>query len=358
MASESPIAQVPDPSVDYDDDLIYQQQDDDDGFEQDAIPQILKLDLRGVRMELDRDTLVSLPESLLIAMFPNGLILGRQDDYADDDYDRQAGDSQQRHPSANQQQRQFTSNDEDPVSTTPSSSSSSSGSAGQPLTHDDDMVTDDDDFQVTYVDFDPVCLEYVLRYYRKAQQMSMEAQQKRLHEQHPDDDSINDPIHNSPAYYPLLDKQPIIVLREELEYFCVPTKKNLSVPDMASLKLQCGQFLRQRDEIFAALQKSIARENNLAEQHLIDMLCDAGFSRNDRWGHRALEPTRTCIISMGLVLLKTTGPDNHMATAQKLLLFWRKPARKCWWDGNSEEINGQTVRLWARRTWTLELALL
>jgi hypothetical protein len=27
-----------------------------------------------------------------------------------------------------------------------------------------------------------------------------------------------------------------------------------------------------------------------------------------------------------LVLLKTVGPDNHMATAQKLFLFWRKPA--------------------------------
>jgi hypothetical protein len=24
---------------------------------------------------------------------------------------------------------------------------------------------------------------------------------------------------------------------------------------------------------------------------------------------------------------------NQMATAQKLLLFWRKPAHKCWWDG-------------------------
>ncbi|KAI8070835.1 hypothetical protein BC940DRAFT_223182, partial [Gongronella butleri] len=279
------------------DDLIYQQQDDEDAFEQDAIPQVLKLDLRGVRMELDRDTLVSLPESLLIAMFPNGLILGRQDD----------GHHQQ----------------------------------------DDPANTEDDDFQVTYVDFDPVCLDYVLQYYRKAQQMSQQMQQRRV---------TALPMTTSPAYYPLLDKQPIIVLREELEYFCVPAKK-MTPADMASLKLHCGQFLRQNDEIFAALQKSIARENNLAEQHLIDMLCDAGFSRDDRWGHRALEPTRACIVSMGLVLLKTTGPDNHMATAQKLLLFWRKPARKCWWDGNSEKINGINVRLWARRTWTLELAL-
>ncbi|KAI8344484.1 hypothetical protein BC941DRAFT_508032 [Chlamydoabsidia padenii] len=315
MASESPIAQVPDPNADYEDDLIYQQNDDDDGFEQDAIPQILKLDLRGTRVELDRDTLVSLPESLLIAMFPNGLILGgRQDDYEDEDDDQHSRDS--------------VGNDKTTVT----------------KNADDEDEDDDDDFQVTYVDFDPVCLEYVLQFYRQAQTLSNEMQKVQVDEP-------------SPAYYPLMDKQPIIVLREELEYFCVPSQKKLSVADMATLKLQCGQYLRHQDEIFAALQKSIARENNMAEQHLIDMLCDAGFSRNDRWGHRALEPMRTCIISMGLVLLKTTGPDNHMPTAQKLLLFWRKPARKCWWDGNTVDIQGQSVRLWARRTWCLELAL-
>ncbi|CAO3600534.1 unnamed protein product [Absidia cylindrospora] len=362
MASESPIAQVHDPNADYDDNLIYQQNDDDDGFEQDAIPQILKLDLRGVRVELDRDTLVSLPESLLIAMFPNGLILGgRQDDYEDEDYDRHSRDS--------------VGGGGDK-----SSSGTSSGHGGNGT--NSSQKEDDNDFQVTYVDFDSVCLEYVLQFYRQAQRLSNDLQQQRLAaataEGGDENDASNNgtslspaaaaaatttPPHptmsmaNSPGYYPLLDKQPIIVLREELEYFCVPSQKKLSVTDMATLKLQCGQYLRHHDEIFAALQKSIARENNMAEQHLIDMLCDAGFSRNDRWGHRALEPMRTCIISMGLVLLKTTGPDNHMPTAQKLLLFWRKPARKCWWDGNTVDIQGQSVRLWARRTWCLELAL-
>jgi hypothetical protein len=67
----------------------------------------------------------------------------------------------------------------------------------------------------------------------------------------------------------------------------------------------------------------------------------SGFDRNDEWGFRALEPSRCCISSIALVLLKTgiihhaTGTNgdktvtidyNQMATAQKLLLFWRKPA--------------------------------
>jgi len=88
-----------------------------------------------------------------------------------------------------------------------------------------------------------------------------------------------------------------------------------------------------------------------------------------------MEPNRCCVSSIALVLLKTgivhhppnaggqvTIDYNQMATAQKLLLFWRKPARKCWWDGVEVDLaeDGQTpqpVKLWARRVWTLELSL-
>ena len=66
----------------------------------------------------------------------------------------------------------------------------------------------------------------------------------------------------------------------------------------------------------------------------------SGFDREDEWGFRALEPSRCCISSIALVLLKTgivhhpgasgekqvTIDYTQMATAQKLLLFWRKPA--------------------------------
>ncbi|GAA5813806.1 hypothetical protein MFLAVUS_007293 [Mucor flavus] len=313
MSSESPIVQVPEPEETYSsDDLIYQapqpqqqDQDDMDDFDNhDAIPQKLKLDLRGTRMELDRDTLVNLPESLLIAMFPNGLVLARpSEEYDDEDEDY---DGLSRH------------------------------SVGV-------------DEQVNLVDFDPACLEYVLQFYTHAaivrDQNQQDAELQRL---------LTASATSSPVYYTLLTKQPIIVLREELEYFCLPTDKNT---DAKHLKVASGNYLKQHDHIFDALQKNISRENNVAEQHLIDMLCDAGFKRDDRWGYREIEPLKTTIVSMALVLLKTIGPDNHMATAQKLFLFWRKPARKCWWDGNSVELDGQTIRLWARRTWTLELAL-
>lgn len=71
------------------------------------------------------------------------------------------------------------------------------------------------------------------------------------------------------------------------------------------------------------------------------MMYHSGFNREDEWGFRAMEPSRCCISSIALVLLKTgivhhppapsadhpvTIDYNQMATAQKLLLFWRKPA--------------------------------
>lgn len=44
--------------------------------------------------------------------------------------------------------------------------------------------------------------------------------------------------------------------------------------------------------------------------------------------------------------------------AQKLLLFWRKPARRCWWEGveldNVEGVQGP-LKVWIRRVWTLEM---
>jgi len=107
-----------------------------------------------------------------------------------------------------------------------------------------------------------------------------------------------------------------------------------------------------------------------AEQQLVEMLCLAGFKMDSTWGYRAREPGRCAVTSISLISLVTKGNTSQMAAAQKLLLFWRKPARKCWWDGvevsmdlfsglmdDSKGVNSR-VRLWSRRTWTLELALI
>ena len=175
--------------------------------------------------------------------------------------------------------------------------------------------------EINYVDFDPECLEYVRRFYREAQ--SVHKNSEASVEESTDMDNIWKTQHRPPVNYHLRTK--IIVLREELEYYCLPGAPKPS-DEMTKLKRACGEQLRENDTIFDALQKNIEKENNVAEQHLIDMLCESGFKRQDRWGYRALEPMRTCVVSMSLVQLTSSGSEEHIATAQKLLLFWRKPA--------------------------------
>ncbi|KAG6815825.1 hypothetical protein H0H87_010969 [Tephrocybe sp. NHM501043] len=297
-------------------------------------PQLLTrlfLDLRGRRFEVDRETIMNLPESVLLCLFPNGLVLSRQSVALSD-----GGENEE-------------------------------------------------DEEVYGVDFDPDCFQFVLTFFRNASEAfygtatspGLFAAQQHLLDGPPND------FGPAASQNPLLTKQAIIVLREELEYFSIPPKDSDATTDqngiandtLLDIKRRSGDYLIEKKNIFTALQRNVNKENNVAEQHLIDMLCMSGFDRDDEWGFRALEPSRCCISSIALVLLKT-GIMHHpngekqvevdypqMATAQKLLLFWRKPARKCWWDGIDVELRAtgdspeKTVKLWARRVWTLELSL-
>ncbi|KAH9940020.1 phosphatase activator [Epithele typhae] len=302
-------------------------------------PQLLTrllLDLRGKRFTVERENILSLPESVLLCLFPNGLVLSRQ-----------------------------------------SAALSDGGN--------------DDDYEELYgVDFDPECFDYVLNFFQHAREDFygttanpgglLAAQQSLLEGSSPTSDFGPSPSSQNP----LLSKQAIIVLREELEYFSIPPRNGEEATDargiandaLLDLKKASGRYLLHKRNIFTALQRNVNKENNLAEQHLIDMLCMSGFDREDEWGYRAMEPSRCCISSIALVLLKTgivhssnaagerqvTVDYNQMATAQKLLLFWRKPARKCWWDGIEVDVaepgeQARIIKLWARRVWTLELSL-
>ena len=90
----------------------------------------------------------------------------------------------------------------------------------------------------------------------------------------------------------------------------------------------------------------------------------SGFNHDDQWGHRAGEPNKAVICSIALARLRTDirgdniANSNAVGMAQKLLLFWRKPARRCWWEGVELEgvdgIEGK-LKVWIRRVWTLEM---
>lgn len=91
-----------------------------------------------------------------------------------------------------------------------------------------------------------------------------------------------------------------------------------------------------------------------------------GFNHDDTWGHRAGEPNKAVICSLALARLRSDIKGNDMGTsavgmAQKLLLFWRKPARRCWWEGidlnNVDGVEGK-LKVWIRRVWTLEMSVI
>ncbi|KAI7862888.1 hypothetical protein BDF14DRAFT_1708602, partial [Spinellus fusiger] len=260
-----------------------------DSFEKTSL--LLSLDLRGTPITLERHLLLHLPECLLSAMFPRGSALNKKTDTLQSLLTRQEN-------------------------------------------------------QVIFVDVDPACLAYVLRFYQGKQAKPSLSRVASY-------DAIW-PLH-SPFHSPLLTQQPLMVLREELDYYCNRTSKESH--DMTHLKLICGQYLKQQDLIVETLEKRMTRENNAVERHLLDILSEAGFKQEDRWGHRAMEPMRTCIISMGCILIPTTGAPSHKTAAQKLLFFWKNSARKCWWEGITVTLEHISVRLWARRTWTLEVVL-
>ncbi|KNZ55701.1 uncharacterized protein VP01_2607g4 [Puccinia sorghi] len=350
--AESVVTSVPDPSS-YSPLLSIQaRHPNTSNSESSSSPHLIHLDLRNHAFAIDREALMELPESILLCLFPNGVVLSQK--------------QQQR-----QQQRQF--NEQNP----------------------NDLASDGEEHEVYYVDFDPSCLSFILNFYTQAR-LSYYGNHTRPLE----------PVQvQSHIPSPLFYRQAIIVLREELEYFAIPSatdpplehNQSENVNLLTELKQKCGASLLEQHNIFTALQRNVKRENNVAEQHLIDMLCMSGFTRDDSWGYRTPEPQRCSITSLALVLLKTgithesqdgiekTGPTNlarmnpqvnsaQLTTAQKLLLFWRKPAiayslipsciiqRKCWWDATMISLSlsdqqPRVVKLWARRVWTLELSL-
>ncbi|KAL8970516.1 MAG: hypothetical protein Q9183_001487 [Haloplaca sp. 2 TL-2023] len=162
----------------------------------------------------------------------------------------------------------------------------------------------------------------------------------------------------------LQDRAGIIVLREDLDFYAIPPKAEIDQPEMIEVKRAAGRALLQQDGIFSGLRKS--EEVGTTEQHLIEMLTAGGFYNDDRWGHRASEPNKAVICSLALARLRTDIKGNDLANsnavgmAQKLLLFWRKPARRCWWEGveldNVDGVEGK-LKVWIRRVWTLEMTL-
>lgn len=338
----------------------------------------IHLNVRNHQFTITRDELMSLPESILLCLFPNGVFLDR---------------------------------------------------AGQAITN----LTEDD---TVFVNFEPSCFEYIINTFGKARQDLVEL--NHLHAvslpalpglspqvSKPQSETAASVLQNKPA---------IIVLREDLDYYVIPPLSGFDADNVRHCKLAVAQYLLTNKQIFSGLgydpqlDPLIHQHLGAAEQHLLDMLCASGFQTTGHWGSRSLEPGKCVVLSLSLVRLQNqppvtpgnnisgtdTPPESPLlmpvasnasvsSTARKsrsriaslassasraasrslsksrksentnhskLLLFWRKPARKCWWSNETIEIDVQgmvvngvkydklSVKVHIRRVWTLELSVI
>lgn len=324
---------------------------------------LIRLNIRGELFEITRDQLMNLPESILLCLFPNGVFL---------DVD------------------------------------------GNVITN----LTEED---VVYVNFSPECFSYIIS--------SFEAAARRL----PATAKIEIYDNNKTPDASVLNEKPsIIVLREDLDYYVIPPRKGITEAGIAQIKKAAGSYLVGRTSVFEGLGYGHNKALGPAEEHLLEMLCSSGFQITSEWGHRSCEPGKTVLTSLSLMDLKSPQQQQHQQassaenslpgspslgpvmsnssttnttprqsrksriatlahtarsvsrnrsrskqksatsnpTVTKLLLFWKKPARKCWWSSEVVELTVPlaatpdtpaeqlTVHVHIRRVWTLELSVI
>lgn len=361
MSQNDIITQVTPESVGYRNNQAFQQQQQELSEEMIDYASDVRLNIRGEMFHITRDELMSLPESILLCLFPNGVFVDIN------------------------------------------------GNQMQNLTEND----------IVYVNFDPVCFQYIIDSFAKAAEKLPLDSKVEVYDsfQTPDADVLS-------------DKPAIIVLREDLDYYVIPPHKGLNPQNIRAMKAAAGSYLVSRTNVFEGLGYGKKKKLGPAEEHLLEMLCSSGFQIDSNWGHRTTEPNKTVLTSLALVDLKHPEPPTptpeveeepssavlapvssnasgkqprksrlaslassaarsasrsvsrnrsqtrtnekkeSAGTSSKLLLFWRKPARKCWWSDDVVTLKvpgimGPTglletieVSLHIRRVWTLELSVI
>ncbi|SSD59674.1 related to Growth regulation protein [Saccharomycodes ludwigii] len=136
-----------------------------------------------------------------------------------------------------------------------------------------------------------------------------------IHNQHPHSSNDNtDVLHLNPS---------IIVLREDLDYYCIPLIKEIKGGldiVMQQVKIAAGSYLSKQQSIFDGLYCSNRVKSGklgVAEQHLMDMLCSSGLERHCDWGNRTQELGKTVISSLSLIRLKNETTQYYRDLLEK-----------------------------------------
>lgn len=298
-----------------------------DNGEDDSSNSLIHLNIQENHYYITRDQLMSLPESLLLCLFPSGVFLDRQ---------------------------------------------------GQVITN---LMPND---EVYVSNFPPDCFEYIMEVYSKAYEDLMNFPVQKLNDRIAlrKDGSLSSAARgffsfgssgsagsgNSTEDEILHEKPTIIVLREDLDYYCVPqsefkfdskeTSDDLLYHVMAQVKAAAGSYLTSKTSIFQGLyssnrlkkqkdskksQNSSQRTLGPAEQHLMDMLCSSGFSKESRWENRTQEPGKTVISSLSLCRIMNETTEEFRQKLQTARVKWDQEAKAA--QENSLTPVGSTVSL-------------
>ena len=209
----------------------------------------------GTRFTLSRDELLTLPEFVLLSLFPNGLLPeGHMNNYHDSDV----------YPvdvSRPQSQQQI-------ISTV----NHCNIDALHSILSNPHIYLSDVRFTSQY---DPQSLSYMLEFFRGVAQTipTSHAEDSTSPFSSPDPERGStipiEPMAGN-ARDMLQDRAGIIVLREDLDFYAIPPRKDIEHAAMIEVKRAAGKALLKQDGIFSGLRKS--EEPGTTEQHLIEML--------------------------------------------------------------------------------------
>lgn len=110
--------------------------------------------------------------------------------------------------------------------------------------------------------YDPASLQYMLDFFRNVAQTI------------PSDGGDNDVVPLEPGRDGASGRAGIIVLREDLDFYAIPPRSDITQSDMLDVKRAAAKALQSQDGIFSGLKRS--DEPGTTEAHLIEMLT-AGF---------------------------------------------------------------------------------
>lgn len=184
---------------------------------------------RGTRFTLSRDELLTLPEFVLLSLFPNGLL---PDGHLNGFHESDAFQVDVRTVS-------YTCN----------------------ILRNLDVYIADVTSQ-----YDPASLRYMLEFFRDVAQTIPSGSES------PSADSEAIPIEPmaGSAREMLQDRAGIIVLREDLDFYVIPPRADIEQPEMIEVKRAAAKTLLKQGGIFSGLRRS--DEPGTTEQHLIEML--------------------------------------------------------------------------------------